>query len=629
MDVARLLVEVDANTAAAEAGLASLHKQVALAAIGFGVIGVAALAAGAVAVHMAGDFQMGLTQLVTGAGLASGDVGKVGEAIKQMALDTGTSTKQLIAGMYMISSAGFNTAQSLAILQAAAEGAKVGNADLGTVADATTTIMKDYPGVINGAAGAVNFLIATVAHGKTHMEDLAASLSHVLPTAAAAGIGLQDVMAAMATMTGEGTDAANAATYLRMTILSLVAPGALAKKTLLEVGLSSDQIAAALQDPNRGLVGALTMISDAVGKKFPVGSAAYLAAMKEIAGGSKTMQGMIELTGKHLKDLQGNLTAVSGAVQKGGKDVTGWSDIQKDFNLQLSKLREMLEVAFISLGQHLLPVLTNVVKFIVANAVPAVQRLTQFWKDHQAIIIIVAALIGGALAAAFIVWAATAAAAAVATIAATWPVLAIGAAIALLVLGIIWAYKNWGWFRDILNVVKNVLGDVAGFIGDQVIPRLGALAGFIGANVGNAFKAFGAGIQTIINFFQDLLDIIGRVIGAIGNVAGAAGNAASAVGNFISNIHLPGFASGTGFTPGGPFIGAEQGPELLLRPGIYTAPRGSTVLNAQDTRDVLMGKNGRATGPVVNIYTQKANLDPDDLQTHLRRQTWLSGAGRG
>ena len=51
---------------------------------------------------------------------------------------------------------------------------------------------------------AVNTLIATVANGKTHMEDLASSLSQVLPTASSAKVGLNDVMGAMATMTGEG-----------------------------------------------------------------------------------------------------------------------------------------------------------------------------------------------------------------------------------------------------------------------------------------------------------------------------------------------------------------------------------------------------------------------------------------
>src|SRR5262245_35454562 len=139
MDVARLLVQVEANTAQAEAAMASMHQKTAMAALGFGVVVVAAAAVGVAATKMAGDFQQGIYGLVTGAGLAQGDIGKVSDAIKAMAVDTGTSTKQLISGMFMIKSAGFTTAESLKILQASAEGARAEQADLGTVADAVTT----------------------------------------------------------------------------------------------------------------------------------------------------------------------------------------------------------------------------------------------------------------------------------------------------------------------------------------------------------------------------------------------------------------------------------------------------------------------------------------------------------
>src|SRR5262245_27249855 len=147
MDVARLLVQVEANTAQAEAGLARLGGQMSAFALGGVVLAAGAAIAGAAAVKMAGDFEQGITTLVTGAGMSANAVGMVSDRIKTMAVDTGTSTKQLIDGMYMISSAGFPAAQALDILKASAQGAKVGNADLGTVADAVTTIMRDYPGV--------------------------------------------------------------------------------------------------------------------------------------------------------------------------------------------------------------------------------------------------------------------------------------------------------------------------------------------------------------------------------------------------------------------------------------------------------------------------------------------------
>lgn len=598
MDVARLLVQVEANTAQAEAGLASLHKQVALAAIGFGVLVVAGAAAGIVAVKMAGDFQKGLATLVTGAGESSKNIKMVHDGILQLAQSTGTSTKQLIDGMFMIESAGYHGAAGLDILKAAAEGAKVGNADLGTVADAVTTIMKDYPNVMNGAAGATNYLVATVANGKTHMQDLADSLSMVLPTAAAAGIGLNSVMAAMATMTGEGTRAANASTYLRQTIISLTAPGAGAKKMLEEVGLSAQDVATMLQDPNVGLAGALAKITEAVGKKFPVGSAAYFEAIKTIAGGSKVMQGMVQLTGVHLKDFQANMVAVTGAVKDSGKTIAGWSYIQNDFNFQMSKMREMLEVAFISLGEHLLPALTSAVKFIVEKAGPAVAGLTKFFSEHKAILVIVAALIIGPLAAAFTVWAATALAAAAGTMAANAGLLLIGAGLALLVAGIIYAYTHWGWFRDAVHHAADAV--------KVMVHVLGTLLAILGA----------------------IKDSIGELLGKLGHLKDMAGNVLGGIGNAIHSIHIPGFAGGTGYAPGGAAMLAEGGgPELVMRPGIYNLPRGSTVLDAQDTAKVLSGSGQKSQ--TINIYPQKADLDSDDLARHLRRMALLASPSGG
>src|SRR6185312_5641941 len=110
---------------------------------------------------------------------------------------------------------------------------------------------------------------------------------------------LTNVMGAMATMTAEGVPAADAATYLRQMLIALDAPGSQAQKTLESIGLSSSDVAKEMQI---SLPGALQMITDALAKKFPPGSAAYVQALKDIAGGSKNLQGILDLTGTHLTD---------------------------------------------------------------------------------------------------------------------------------------------------------------------------------------------------------------------------------------------------------------------------------------------------------------------------------------
>jgi TP901 family phage tail tape measure protein len=347
MDLETLVVSFGAD-------LSMLSRGVAGAKALLSGFGLAALGVGAASVKMAGDFQASMTALVTGAGESQKNIGMVSQGILNLATQTGTSTKQLADGMYMIESAGYHGATALSVLQAAAEGAKVGNADLGVVADGVTTIMTDYANKNVTAAQATNDLVATVANGKTHMQDLASAMATVLPTASAVGVGLYDVSGAMATMTGEGVPAADAATYLRQMLMALESPAKNAQTVLKEIGLSSSDVA---NEMKKSLPATLQMIIDHLSKKFPPGSAQFVSALKDIAGGSKQMQGMLDLTGSHLQVFGQNVATISQAVKGGGSSITGWSKVQGDFNFKLDQAKAAVETLMIKVGTALLPVL--------------------------------------------------------------------------------------------------------------------------------------------------------------------------------------------------------------------------------------------------------------------------------
>lgn len=341
-----------ASTDAATVSFDGLKTAGAAVVSALAVVGVAAGVAGILSVKMAGDFQSSITQLATGAGESQSNLKMVSDGILQMSVQTGTSTSNLVAGMYMIESAGYHGAQGLQVLQAAAMGAKVGNASLADVANGVTTAMTDYASSGLTATQATNALIATVAAGKTHMSDLANAFASILPTASAVGAKFIDVNAALATMTGEGVPAADAATYLRQTLMSLENPSKSASDTLASIGLTSAQVANGMKT---SLPNTLQMIEDHLAKKFPVGSQQYNAALASIAGGTKQMQGLLDLTGSHLQTFQNNVTNISGAVKNGGNSITGWADVQKDFNQQLDVAKASLENLGISIGTQLLP----------------------------------------------------------------------------------------------------------------------------------------------------------------------------------------------------------------------------------------------------------------------------------
>ena len=156
--------------------LSALASSVVGASAPVAGFGLAVVGAAALSVKAAGDWQASITALHTGAGELSSNLASDSASMLKMAVDTGTATSQLAAGMFMINSSGQKGSQALLTLRDAAEAAKVGNADLGVVAKGVTAIMTDYASANVTAAQAANSLVATVSDGETTMQDLSASL---------------------------------------------------------------------------------------------------------------------------------------------------------------------------------------------------------------------------------------------------------------------------------------------------------------------------------------------------------------------------------------------------------------------------------------------------------------------
>ena len=590
-NVAQLMAVLSLNTAPFEAGMAratgamSVTGPLALAAVATGAI---IAGTGIIATKMAGDFQKGITSLVTGAGESQANIKMVSDGILQMAQDTGTSTAQLIDGMYMIESGGFHGANGLAVLQAAAEGAKVGNADLGVVADATDTILKNYGehGALT-ATQATNALITTVANGKVHLENLAESLSAVLPAASAAGIGLNDVMAAMATMTNVGIPAAESATYIRQLIVSLSAPAAGARGEMDKLGISMDVLSKKM---HTNLGDALQYIVDklhAAGIKE--GSQQWVAAIRDIAGGQRQMQGLLVLT-QHLDTVKADIGKIGDVTSSTSSQVQGWALVQQNMNQQFDRMKEVAEALFIQLGQNLLPIVTKLFQFMADKGLPALKNLvTGFGNANdkasalKPVLTAVAGVIGGTLVAALTIYTASALAAAVASFEISIPMLAllaVGAAVGALVALLVTHWSEWtkkgGALYGVIQALHPILqklGDLFGILGKiwttEILPALaqllpilkviGIIIGVvivvaIGLVVGLfiAWAVAMTGVVLIIvklveaivfavTHFGDLLGVIGNFFGSVfgkigeffGNVFGQIGKS---VGDFFSMV---------------------------------------------------------------------------------------------
>jgi TP901 family phage tail tape measure protein len=486
------------------------------------------------------DYQKELALLVTDAGESKSNLGMVATGIESIAEATGTNLSQLTSGMFMIESAGYHGAAGLTVLRAASEGAKTSGADLGTTADALTTVMTDFKMKTGQATSAMSGLNAIVANGKTHLQDIAASMSKVLPTASALHVSFGQVGGAMATMTGEGISAKMAAMGLNSAILALAAPNAVATKSMNELGMSTKDYAKyqelvktgntkaagammAMQGTakevantltHQGLIAALAKVADLALQAGPRGSAAYVGAMKAMMGGNKGLQVALALTGQNLETSTANVAKVSGAVKNANKDVTGWSVTQATLSNRLGQFKEIVQVSAVQLGTLLIPVLTMVVT--------GISKLIQGFISLPGPVKM--ALLGVAIA--------------ILAVVAPWMTLIAGIIFGAALIANHWAsikaltIKVWGDIRDWFVNVWHDIYSKFGFYLDAIVTiwRLDWLV------VSTYFKITFLAIETIAKVFWDVLTAIFKVAIALltGNWT-AAWNAIKGVGVQIWN----------------------------------------------------------------------------------------------
>lgn len=163
------------------------------------------------------------------------------------------SVTELTSAAYDVASAGFTDAAAAAnILKAASQGATGGFSDINTVGDATTSVLNAYGLEADKAAKLVDGFIQTQNDGKIVIGQYAANIAKVAPVAAALGVPLEEVNAAVAQITAGGQGAEVTFTALK-TAFSAVAAGKVGEEfkafgvEINAATLKSDGLAGTLQ----------------------------------------------------------------------------------------------------------------------------------------------------------------------------------------------------------------------------------------------------------------------------------------------------------------------------------------------------------------------------------------------
>lgn len=184
--------------------------------------------------------------------------------LRALSVELGGSVSviQLTKAAYDVASSGFASAgDATQVLRAASLGAKGGFAELDDVVRAVTGVLNAYGTSADQATNIVDTFLQTQNDGVITVRQYAAEIGNVASIAAASGVSLQELNAAIATATLRGVPVAQTFTGIRQALSSIIKPSEQAKELARALGL--DYSVAALQ--SKGFAGVLADVQAKTG----------------------------------------------------------------------------------------------------------------------------------------------------------------------------------------------------------------------------------------------------------------------------------------------------------------------------------------------------------------------------
>jgi len=157
------------------------------------------------------DFEMAVKQVQT---ISEDSFENISDNVRKMAIETGTSAKELTNATYEIVSAIGDVEEKYLVLATANKLSVGGFTTTTKSVDVLTTILNAYKLEISDVEKVSDLLIQTQNKGKVTVDQLASSLGNVIPTAAAVGVNFETLSTAMALLTSNGINAAESSTAL-------------------------------------------------------------------------------------------------------------------------------------------------------------------------------------------------------------------------------------------------------------------------------------------------------------------------------------------------------------------------------------------------------------------------------
>lgn len=377
----RKLEEVRGSAVRAHGALRDLVRIGTGMAVGFGAFELARgmVEFGKSSLDGARTFNTSMKMIVTQAGAPIAELARMKRAVLDLAPAVGMGPEKLADGLFHIESQGYRSGRALDLLTTAAKGATIGHANLEDVVKALLSTMNSHIKGVTSSSQAMEVLNRTVGIGDMRMQDLASAMgTGVVPAAANFGVSIQDLGAALATMTDSGVGAQEAATRLRMTFSLMAAPTDKAVASLKSIGLTGRSLA---DDIRRG--GLLAAIEDL--RKHLVGAGldavAQARVLSDAFGGGRSSSAIMTLIGQidRFRDKTREITQTAGTFGR------AWEMTTHTLAFQQERLGAGWDSIKIKIGNAMIPPLTGAVEWINHNLMPRMQvaasEISRIWQE--------------------------------------------------------------------------------------------------------------------------------------------------------------------------------------------------------------------------------------------------------
>lgn len=320
------------------------------------------------------EFETAMAKVGTIADESQKPLGDMRNEILALSGETGKSVGELAEATYQAISASVATESAVDFVGTANKLAVGGFSDTTTAVDILTTAINAYGMSADDAAKISDVLITTQNLGKTSVAQLGASMGMVIPLAAAYNMNLEDLAASYALLTANGTQTAQATTYVKAALNELGSTSSVVGSTLKK---QTGKTFAELMAEGNSLGDVLQVLADSVDGDT--------TAFNNMWSSSEAGVGMLSILNSGTSKYNSLVQAMEGST---GAATTAFEKMSETGEFAQQRFQNATENLKIAIGDELAPVLME----LQQSRADAMEWATEFVKEHPEVVAAVTAL---------------------------------------------------------------------------------------------------------------------------------------------------------------------------------------------------------------------------------------------